>query len=337
MVIVMKPDASADDIRHVIARVEQMGLKSILLEGAKRNVIAAIGDKRDIPKDFWAASPGVERVVPILAPYKMASRELKASTTEVRIDHATLGGKKIGVIAGPCAVESLEQVIAIARRVQAASALALRGGAFKPRTNPYSFQGLMEEGLQYLAAAREETGLSVVTEVISSEHVELVGRYADVYQIGARNMQNFALLSAVGETSKPVLLKRGFAATLEEFLLAAEYVLARGNANVILCERGIRTFETSVRFTLALTAVPLLKQMTHLPVIVDPSHATGQASLVRAMSRGAIAVGADGLLVEVHHDPEAAKLDGAQSIAPDEFERVMEDVRRIADAVGRTA
>lgn len=337
MVIVMKPNASAQDIQHVVARVEEMGLKAIILEGTNRNVIAAIGDKREVSQDFWAASPGVERVVPILAPYKMASRELKPTATEVCIDHRTLGGPRIGVIAGPCAVESRQQVICIAHRVQAAGALALRGGAFKPRTNPYSFQGLMEEGLEHLAAAREETGLSVVTEVLSPEHVELVGRYADVYQIGARNMQNFALLSAVGETTKPVLLKRGFAATLDEFLLAAEYVLARGNPNVILCERGIRTFETSVRFTLALSAVPILKQMTHLPVIVDPSHATGQAALVRAMSRGAIAVGADGLIIEVHQSPETAKLDGAQSVTPDEFERVMDDVRRIAEAVGRGA
>ena len=337
MVIVMKPTATAKDIQHVIQRVESMGLKSILLEGTNRNVIAAIGDKRDISQDFWAASPGVERVVPILAPYKIASREVKQTTTEVCIDHASIGGAKVGVIAGPCAVESREQVSETARRVKAAGAIALRGGAFKPRTNPYTFQGLMEEGLECLAQAREETGLAVVTEIVSPEHVELVGRYADVYQVGARNMQNYALLSAVGETSKPVLLKRGFAATLDEFLLAAEYILARGNNNVILCERGIRTFEKATRFTLALSAVPILKERTHLPVIVDPSHATGRAALVRPMCRAAIAAGADGLIIEVHPDPETAMLDADQAVTPEEFECIMADVRRIALAVDRTA
>ena len=337
MIIVMKPEATREDIAHIVDRVESVGLKSVLLEGTNRNVIAAIGDKREIPQEYWAVSPGVERVVPILAPYKMASRELKPIATEVQIDHGALGGTKVGVIAGPCAVEGLDQLLTIARRVKAAGALALRGGAFKPRTNPYSFQGLQQEGLECLAAARQETGLAVVTEIISPEHVDLVATYADVFQIGARNMQNYALLSAVGETDKPVLLKRGLAATLEEFLLAAEYVLDRGNCRVVLCERGIRTFERSTRFTLALTAVPLLKQMTHLPVIVDPSHATGMASLVRPMSRAAIAAGADGLMIEVHHDPESAILDAVQAITPDEFELVMEEVRRVAAAVGREA
>lgn len=331
----MKASATRQEIRHMIERVESVGLKAILLEGTNRNVIACIGDKRHIPEDFWAAAPGVERAVPILAPYKIASREAKATQTEIRIDGAAIGGKKIAVIAGPCTVESREQILATARAVKAAGASALRGGAFKPRTNPYTFQGLMEEGLEYLALAREETGLSVVTEVMCSEDVPLVGKYSDVFQIGARNMQNFPLLNAVGETRKPVLLKRGLAATLEEFLLAAEYVLSKGNQQVILCERGIRTFETYTRFTLALSIVPQLKEMTHLPIIVDPSHGTGKSSLVGPMSKGAIAVGADGIIIEVHPDPERALLDGAQSITPAEFGALMQELAPVAMAVGR--
>ncbi|MBM4045070.1 MAG: 3-deoxy-7-phosphoheptulonate synthase [Planctomycetes bacterium] len=335
MIIVMKAGATKQQIRHMVERVESVGLKAILLEGTNRNVIACIGDKRHIPEDFWAAAPGVERAVPILAPYKIASREAKATSTEIRMDGAVIGGKKVAVIAGPCTVESREQILATARAVKAAGACALRGGAFKPRTNPYTFQGLMEEGLEYLALAREETGLAVVTEVMCPEDVPLVCKYADVLQVGARNMQNFPLLKAVGETRKPVLLKRGLAATLEEFLLAAEYVLSEGNQQVILCERGIRTFETYTRFTLALSIVPQLKEMTHLPIIVDPSHGTGKSSLVGPMSKGAIAVGADGLIIEVHPEPERALLDGAQSITPAEFGTLMKELAPVAAAVGR--
>jgi len=331
----MKAGATKQQIRHMVERVESVGLKAILLEGTNRNVIACIGDKRHIPEDFWAAAPGVERAVPILAPYKIASREAKATSTEIRMDGAVIGGKKVAVIAGPCTVESREQILATARAVKAAGACALRGGAFKPRTNPYTFQGLMEEGLEYLALAREETGLAVVTEVMCPEDVPLVCKYADVLQVGARNMQNFPLLKAVGETRKPVLLKRGLAATLEEFLLAAEYVLSEGNQQVILCERGIRTFETYTRFTLALSIVPQLKEMTHLPIIVDPSHGTGKSSLVGPMSKGAIAVGADGLIIEVHPEPERALLDGAQSITPAEFGTLMKELAPVAAAVGR--
>ncbi|HUU69412.1 MAG TPA: 3-deoxy-7-phosphoheptulonate synthase [Planctomycetota bacterium] len=341
MIIVMSPGASQTEIDHILARVASLGLKTVLLQGTNRNVIACIGDgrpersQRGIDRDALAAAPGVESVVPILAPYKIASREAKAEPTIIPIDGHTLGGKAIGVIAGPCTVESRQQIMETAQFVKEHGAVALRGGAFKPRTNPYSFHGLMEKGLEYLAEARERTGLSIVTEVMSPEQAPLVARYADVLQIGTRNMQNFALLSAVGETDKPVLLKRGMSASLEEFLLAAEYILAKGNQKVILCERGIRTFETHTRFTLSLSAVPALKEQTHLPVIVDPSHATGKSSLVLSMARAAIAAGADGLLVEVHPNPEEALLDGAQSINLPQFAEMMTQLKAISHAIGR--
>ena len=335
MIIVMKPGSSEEEIDHVIKKVEGVGLKAVFLRGTERNVIACLGDKRDISQDFWNALPGVEKAMPILSPYKMASREVKPTSTEVPLGKFPFGAKKIGVIAGPCAVENKNQLLSIAQRVKEAGAVALRGGAFKPRTNPYSFQGLMEEGLEYLAEAREKTGLPVVTEVLSPEHVQMVAKYADVLQIGTRNMGNFVLLKAVGEQPKPVILKRGMSATLEEFLLAAEYILSRGNTNVLLCERGIRTFENHTRFTLSLSAVPQLKQMTHLPVIVDPSHGTGKNSLVNPMSKGAVAVGADGLLIEVHIDPEKAWIDGAQTLSTEEFKRLMKELKPLAQAVGR--
>jgi 3-deoxy-7-phosphoheptulonate synthase len=317
--------------------VEGVGLKAVLLKGTERTVIACIGYERDISQDFWIALPGVEKAMPILSPYKMASREVKHTGTEVMLGKFPFGGKKVGLIAGPCAVENKNQLLSIAQSVRDAGAVALRGGAYKPRTNPYSFQGLMEEGLEYLAEAREKTGLPVVTEVLGAEHVEIVAKYADVLQIGTRNMGNFVLLKAVGEQNKPVILKRGMAATLEEFLLAAEYILSRGNTNVILCERGIRTFEDHTRFTLSLSAVPQLKQMTHLPVIVDPSHGTGKSSLVNPMSKGAVAVGCDGLLIEVHINPEKALVDGAQTITTEEFKRLIKELKPVAQAVGRDA
>ena len=335
MIIVMKPGSSREEIDHVVKKVEGVGLKAVLLQGTERNVIACLGDKRDIAHDFWNALPGVEKAMPILSPYKMASREVKPTNTEVLLGKFPFGAKKIGVIAGPCAVENKDQLISIAQRVKEAGAVALRGGAFKPRTNPYAFQGLMEEGLEYLAEAREKTGLPVVTEVLSPEHVQMVAKYADVLQIGTRNMGNFVLLKAVGEQPKPVILKRGMSATLEEFLLAAEYILSRGNTNVLLCERGIRTFENHTRFTLSLSAVPYLKQLTHLPIIVDPSHGTGKSSLVTPMSKGAVAVGADGLLIEVHIDPEKALMDGAQTLSTEEFKRLMKELKPLAQAVGR--
>jgi 3-deoxy-7-phosphoheptulonate synthase len=277
----------------------------------------------------------VESAVPILAPYKIASREVKPETTVIPIDSRCLGGTQVGVIAGPCAVESRQQILETAHLVKEEGGIALRGGAFKPRTNPYTFQGLAEEGLEYLAEAREQTGLSIVTEVLAPDQADLIATYADVLQVGTRNMQNFALLSAVGKTDKPVLLKRGMSATIEEFLLAAEYILSNGNQQVILCERGIRTFEKHTRFTLSLSAVPSLKEMTHLPVVVDPSHGTGRRSLVLPMARAAVAAGADGLLVEVHPNPEEAILDGAQSINFDQFRQMMRQVKGIAQAIGR--
>ena len=268
-------------------------------------------------------------------PYKRASREVRAEPTIVKTRGLEIGGKSIAMIAGPCSVENLEQIVSIAIRLKALGATALRGGAFKPRTSPYSFQGHKLEGLKMLAAARDATGLAIVTEVMAPDHVPMVAEYADVLQIGARNMQNYQLLQAVGECGKPALLKRGMSSTMDEFLLAAEYILDRGNPNVILCERGIRTFEDHTRFTLPLTTVPYLKQKTHLPVIVDPSHGTGKASLVAAMSKASIAAGADGLILEVHEDPKKAMSDGSQTITPAAFEQIMTDCRRIAEAVDR--
>jgi 3-deoxy-7-phosphoheptulonate synthase len=280
----------------------------------------------------------VDRVVPILAPYKMASRELKKERTSVPLGKlGFIGGKKVGVIAGPCSVENRNQLLETAHAVKEAGAIGLRGGAFKPRTNPYSFQGLAEKGLELLAEAREQTGLAVVTEVMAVEQVALVAKYADVLQVGARNMQNFNLLNAVGEQSKPILLKRGLSATLEEFLLAAEYIMAKGNVNVMLCERGIRTYEDYVRNTLALAAVPELQRVSHLPVVVDPSQGTGKSHLVDSMCRAAVAAGADGLIVEVHNDPEHALTDGAQSITHTQFKEMMRSIARIAAAVDREA
>jgi 3-deoxy-7-phosphoheptulonate synthase len=335
MIVVMKKGATPEQIQHMIQRVEGLGLKAHPIYGTERTVIAAIGEKRDEFRHSLESGPGVDEVLPILAPYKVASREVKPESTVVHTGSLTVGNRHIGMIAGPCSVESMEQTIATAKAVKAAGATGLRGGAFKPRTSPYSFQGLKEEGLRILAAAREETGLAVVTEVIGSDDVELLTRYADVLQIGARNMQNYPLLEAVGAAGKPVLLKRGAAATLDELLLAAEYVLNAGNANVILCERGIRTFESHTRFTLALASVPYLHQRTHLPVIVDPSHGTGHSALVAPMAAAAIAAGADGLIIEVHPEPETALSDGYQSLTFEEFGQTMALCRKIAGALGR--
>jgi 3-deoxy-7-phosphoheptulonate synthase len=335
MIVVMKPDASQRHIDHVIERIEQLGLRSHVIVGTERTVIAALGEKRDGAKQALETGEGVEKVVPILAPYKMASTEVKREPTVVEVRGLKVGHRHVGVIAGPCSVESREQVLDLAHLVKEAGGAGLRGGAFKPRTSPYSFQGLKEKGLQLLAEARAVTGLAVVTEVMASEHVPLVAEYADVLQIGARNMQNYPLLEAAGESGMPVLLKRGPSATMDEFLLAAEYVLKTGNRNVMLCERGIRTFEEHTRFTLPLATVPYLHQTTHLPVVVDPSHGTGKASLVTTMARAAVAAGADGLIVEVHPDPEKALSDGFQALTPAVFRQMMADCRKIAAAVDR--
>jgi len=342
MIVVMKPGSAQRQVDHVVNLVREMGLKEHVIVGEEQTVVAVIGNDRMKDRTVFESVDGVQKVVPILAAYKMASREIKKERSVVpmlrsgpNVEAAKIGGKRVGIIAGPCSVESKGQLLEIAHAVKESGAVGLRGGAFKPRTNPYSFQGLAEEGLKLLALAREQTGLAVVTEVMAVEQVKLVADYADVLQVGARNMQNFNLLNAVGEQSKPVLLKRGMSATLEEFLLAAEYILARGNQNVILCERGIRTYEDYVRNTLALAAVPELHRVSHLPVIVDPSQGTGKNHLVDSMCRAAIAADADGLIIEVHNDPAHALTDGAQSITPEQFANMMKAARRIAAAVDR--
>ncbi len=335
MIVVMKPGASQQQIDHIIERIEQLGLRSHVIVGTERTVVAALGEKRDGAKQALELGEGVEKVVPILAPYKMASTEVKQERTCVEAGRLRVGGNAIGVIAGPCSVESREQILEIAHLVREAGAAGLRGGAFKPRTSPYSFQGLKEKGLELLAEAREATGLAVVTEVMAPEHVPLVARYADVLQVGARNMQNYPLLEAVGETDRAVLLKRGPSATMDEFLLAAEYILKTGNRQVMLCERGIRTFEDHTRFTLPLATVPYLHQTTHLPIVVDPSHGTGKASLVSTMARAAVAAGADGLMIELHPNPENALSDGFQALTPAAFRQLMGECRRVAQAIGR--
>jgi 3-deoxy-7-phosphoheptulonate synthase len=338
MIVVMKPGSTQQQVDHVVSLVNEMGLKEHVIVGTERTVVAVIGNDRMKDRSAFESVPGVDKVVPILAPYKMASREVKKERTNVPLGGrlgGSIGGVKVGVIAGPCSVESRQQTLEIAHAVREAGAVGLRGGAFKPRTSPYAFQGMGEKGLQILAEAREQTGLAVVTEVMAVDQVKLVADYADVLQVGARNMQNFNLLNAVGESTKPVLLKRGMSATLEEFLLAAEYIMSRGNGNVILCERGIRTYEEYVRNTLALAAVPELHRVSHLPVVIDPSQGTGKSHLVDSMCRAAVAAGADGLIIEVHNDPEHAMTDGAQSITPAAFAEMMRSIKRIAAAVDR--
>jgi 3-deoxy-7-phosphoheptulonate synthase len=333
MIVVLKKNPTEQMVRNVVAKIEALGLKPNVIVGSERTVVAAIGDKRNGERETLSGMAEVDKVVPILAPYKVASKEAKAEPTVVKTGSLVIGGGTVGMIAGPCSVESEAQIMESARKVKAAGATALRGGAFKPRTSPYAFQGMKEEGLKLLAAARDETGLAVVTEVMTPTDVELVARYADVLQIGARNMQNYQLLQAVGETNKAILLKRGMSATMDEFLLAAEYILDAGNQQVMLCERGVRTFESHTRFTLPLASVPYLQEKTHLPIVIDPSHGTGKASLVPPMCAAAIAAGADGLIVEVHPDPASAMSDGAQSLTPDEFTQTMETCRKVADAL----
>ncbi|MCE5279629.1 MAG: 3-deoxy-7-phosphoheptulonate synthase [Planctomycetaceae bacterium] len=339
MIVVMKPGATEKQVEHVVRLVQEFGLREHVIHGTDRTVVACLGDKRAVDKTAIETAPMVERIVPILAPYKMASTEVKRTRTQISVGPGKfpLGGKKVGVIAGPCSVENRDQLLRTADAVKAAGCIGLRGGAFKPRSSPYSFQGLRGEGLKILAEAREKTGLAIVTEVVSVETLDEVAACADVLQIGARNMQHYPLLEAVGRVNKPIMLKRGMSATLEEFMLAGEYILNAGNPNVILCERGIRTFEDYVRNTLPLASVPELNDKTHLPVCVDPSHGTGHAHLVPAMSRAAVAAGADCLIIEVHHDPEHALSDGAQSLTPDVLLQLMGQLKRIAQAIGRDA
>ncbi len=342
MVIIMKSDASTAEVGAVVKRIEEIGLKAHLSQGEERTIIGVVGNDRPVNRDLFELLSGVERVVPILRPFKLASREFKKDDTiiSIRVNGHTVqvGGPPaaIALMAGPCSAESREQIMESARMVKEAGASILRGGAYKPRTSPYSFQGYGEDALKWLAQARAEYGLAIVTEVMATEQVNLVASYADILQIGARNMQNYPLLTAAGASMKPVLLKRGMSSTLEELLMAAEYIMSQGNYNVMLCERGIRTFETYTRNTLDINAVPVLKQLSHLPVIVDPSHGTGKWEYVTAVSKAAIAAGADGLIVEVHPHPEQALSDGAQSLTPARYADLVARVRRVAEAVDRT-
>jgi 3-deoxy-7-phosphoheptulonate synthase len=337
MIVIMQVGATTQQIEAVVARIKEMGLTPHVSEGQERTIIGLVGDDRqEADRDSLSLMEGVERTMRVSHPYKIASREFHPTDTLVPLNGLKVGDKKLVLIAGPCSVESREQLMETAQAVKEAGATALRGGAFKPRTSPYSFQGLGEKGLELLAEAREATGLPVVTEVMEPGLVPLVAKYADVLQIGARNMQNYALLHAAGASQHTVLLKRGMMSTMEELLMAAEYILSHGNHRVMLCERGIRTFETYTRNTFDINAIPVLKQRTHLPIIADPSHATGRWEYVGAAAKAAIAAGADGLIMEVHCNPEKALSDGAQSLRPDKFARLVKEMRRVAEAVDRT-
>jgi 3-deoxy-7-phosphoheptulonate synthase len=337
-IIVLMPDTPEENLRHVLKKLEGKGLKANVSQGTERTIIGVIGDTTKVTEDeedAIRAMSGVESVVRILKPYKLASREFRKENSEINVRGVIVGGKRIPVMAGPCAVENRTILIGIAEKVKAGGASFLRGGAFKPRTSPYSFQGLGEEGLKYLAEAREKTGLPIVPEIMDPRDMDVIMKYTDIIQIGARNMQNFRLLLEVGSAGKPVLLKRGLSSTIKEWLMSAEYIMSRGNQQVMLCERGIRTFETATRNTLDLSAVPLLKQLTHLPVVVDPSHGVGKWDLVGPMSKAAVAAGADALMIEVHTNPEEAFSDGEQSLKPDMFAQLMKELKPIAEAVGR--
>ncbi|PIP67794.1 MAG: 3-deoxy-7-phosphoheptulonate synthase [Candidatus Omnitrophica bacterium CG22_combo_CG10-13_8_21_14_all_43_16] len=335
MIIVLRPDATKKQIDHLINKVKKLGLKPMVSRGVERTIIGVIGEEDALRVQPLEAFPGVEKVMPILKPYKLVSREFRSENSIIDVDGVKIGGKKIVVMAGPCSVESFEMLLETGKNVKKAGASILRGGAFKPRSSPYSFQGLGEEGLKFLKDVKKETGLKIVTEVMDTRDVRMVEKYADILQVGARNMQNFNLLKEVGISKKPVLLKRGMSATIKEFLMSAEYVLAAGNFNCILCERGIRTFEDATRFTLDLNAVPLIKQLSHLPVVVDPSHGTGKWDLVEPMAKAAIAAGADGLMIEVHPNPEEAFSDGEQSLVPSRFKEMMKELKLVAKAVNR--
>ncbi|MCI0370536.1 MAG: 3-deoxy-7-phosphoheptulonate synthase [candidate division NC10 bacterium] len=335
MVIVMRSGASLQEIEQVAQKITAYGLTPHVSRGVERTIIGAIGDERILREVALEALPGVEKVLPILKPFKLASRDFKAESSVIPVNGVEVGGERLAVIAGPCSVEGREMILEVARTVKAAGARLLRGGAFKPRTSPYTFQGLGEEALRYLAEAREATGLPIVTELMDPRDAPLVLKYADLIQIGARNMQNFRLLKEVGSHRKPVLLKRGMSSSIKELLMSAEYILSEGNYNVILCERGIRTFEDFTRNTLDLSAVPALKSLTHLPVLVDPSHGTGKWDLVPPMALAAVAAGADGLMVEVHPKPQDALSDGPQALVPKRFERLMADLTALAPVVGR--
>ncbi|MFC2075638.1 3-deoxy-7-phosphoheptulonate synthase [candidate division KSB1 bacterium] len=337
MVIVMKPEATREEIDQVIEKLTQMGFGTHPIYGVLKTVIGAIGDKRGVDERDFSVMPGVEDVIKITEPYKLASRSFKQEDTVISIGDVEIGGNKLVTMAGPCSVENRDQIMSTARIVKENGGQILRGGAFKPRTSPYSFQGLGEEGLKLMREAGDEFGLLVITEVMDFRHVELIEKYADILQIGARNNQNFTLLKDVGKSRKPVLLKRGMASTIEEWLMSAEYIMSEGNHQVILCERGIRTFESYTRNTLDLSAIPVVQKLSHLPIVVDPSHATGIRDKVIPMARASVAAGADGLMVEVHNDPDNAQSDGAQSLYPEQFAEMMTQIKAIAAAIGRGA
>lgn len=335
MIIVLKPGATEREIEHIVGKIKEVGLKSHINKGEERTIIGVIGDERVLQSQPLLAFPGVEGVLPILAPYKLVSREFKKENTVLDVQGIKIGGKRLVMMAGPCSVEKQDLLSSIAQEVKEAGAVILRGGAFKPRTSPYAFQGLGEEGLEYLTEAKKKTGLLIITEIMDPRDMPMMLKHADIIQIGARNMQNFRLLAEVGSYNKPVMLKRGLSATIKEFLLSAEYIMAAGNSQVILCERGIRTFETATRNTLDLSAVPVIRELSHLPIIIDPSHAVGKTHLVAPMAKAAVAAGADGLIIEVHSNPEEAYCDGEQAMLPKDFKTLMAQLRRIAAAVDR--
>lgn len=336
MIIIMKQNATKQNIQNVENKLLELGFKTHPIYGDVKTVIGAIGDKRLLNMHYITQMDGVENIVPIMKPYKLASNELKQNRTVIDVGGVKIGGDEIVVMAGPCAIENEKDFVSTAISVKKSGAKILRGGAFKPRSSPYAFQGLEEDGLKIMVAGREATGLKLVTEIVDTRDVELVDRYTDIFQIGARNMQNFRLLSEVGMSGKPVLLKRGLSATIEEWLMAAEYIMAEGNSDVILCERGIRTFETMTRNTLDLSSIPAIKDVSHLPIVVDPSHATGNWKYVPALAKGAVATGADGLIIEVHPNPPCALCDGPQSLRPDRFDILMDELRLVAQSVHRT-
>jgi 3-deoxy-7-phosphoheptulonate synthase len=338
MLVVMKAHATQEQVRSVCEKIEKLGYRAHAMPGAQRTAIGITGNKGEVEQGTLEEMAGVQEVIKVSKPYKLVSRDIKEDNTVIRFagSNATIGGPGLAIVAGPCAIESREQAFAVAERVHRAGAQFFRGGAYKPRTSPYSFQGLGEEGLRIMAEIREQYGMKIITEAIDNESLDLVEEYADMIQIGARNMQNFSLLKRAGRAKKPVLLKRGMSATLEEFLMAAEYILSEGNYNVALCERGVRTFADHTRNTLDLSVVPAVQRLSHLPIFVDPSHGTGKRNKVTPLSRAAVAVGADGLMVEVHNKPDEAMSDGPQSLFPDQFDELMKQVRQIAAVVGRT-
>ncbi len=337
MIIVLKPDATKKQILHIEQKIKELGLKPMLSAGKERTIIGVIGEEDKARLQPFEAFPGVESVVPIQKPYKFVSREFKKENSIIKLAPGVeIGGQKFIVMAGPCTVENRDRLVNIANLVKKSGAKVLRGGAFKPRTSPYSFQGLKDKGMKFLYEAKKMTGLPIITELMDPRDLPLFLKYADIIQIGARNMQNFELLKEVGKTRKPVLLKRGMASTIKDFLLSAEYIVSEGNHNIILCERGIRTFEDATRFTLDISAVPVIKKLSHLPVVIDPSHCSGIWDYVAPLSKAAVAVGADGLLIEVHDDPEKAMCDGPQALKPAKFEILMQELKSIAKAIGRT-